>query len=64
MSRLLVVLPRPGAGLDGVLADTCELRDGVRVFLRDGTEVLRAADGVPVVVRDLPAYRPVLSRKP
>ena len=57
MSRLLVVLPRPGAGLDGVVADSCELHDGVRVFLRDGAEVLRAAAGVPVVVRDLPARR-------
>lgn len=63
MSRLLVVLPRPGVGLDGVLADSCELRDGVRVFLRDGAEVLRAAAGVPVVVRDIPATRREMTRK-
>ena len=63
MSRLLVVLPRPGAGLDGVLADTCELQDGVRVFLRDGAEVLRAAAGVPVVVRDIPTSRHEMPRR-
>lgn len=53
MSRLLVVVPRPDARLDGVLADSCELRDGIRVFLRDGTEVLRAPAGAPLVVRDV-----------
>ena len=53
MSRLLVVVPRPDARLDGVLADSCELRDGIRVFLRDGTEVLRAPVDTPLVVRDV-----------
>ena len=57
MTRLLVVLTRPGAGLDGVLADACEIDGDVRVFLRDGAEVLRAAAGVRLVVRTLPAYR-------
>lgn len=62
MSRLLVVLPRPGAGLDGVLADSVEVHDGVRVFLRDGAEVLRAAAGVPVVMRDIPTRRHAMPR--
>ena len=57
MSRLLVVVPDPGAGLSGVLADTCEVRDGIRVFLRDGAEVLRATAGSPLVVRDVSASR-------
>ena len=56
MSRLLVVLERDGA-LDGVLADVCEVRDGVRVFLRGDNEVLRAPEDVPLVVRSLPSQR-------
>ena len=56
MSRLLVVVTRDGA-LDGVLADVCEVRDGVRVFLRGATEVLRAPEGLALVVRSVPAQR-------
>lgn len=62
MSRLLVVVARDGA-LDGVLADVCEVRDGVRVFLRGTQEVLRAPADLPVVVRRVPRPRPIPSSR-
>lgn len=57
MSRLLVVVPAADGGLEGVLADVCELRDGARVFLRAGVEVLRADEHLPLVVRSVPRPR-------
>lgn len=54
MSRLLVVLA-DGTQLAGALADAQRVVDGVRVFYRDGTEVVRVQPGQRVVVRDTAA---------
>ena len=57
MSLLLVVRSVPGAELEGVVADDLRVEGDLRVFRRDGREVLRAAPEETLVVRDLARVR-------